>query len=53
MQLLNELLIVLDNMECPCKLKNKCNKMKEENNKTLCCYLFELDEKYFWNRNDK
>ena len=29
MQLLTELLVVLDNMECPCKLKNKCNKMKK------------------------
>ena len=53
MQLLTELLVVLDNMQCPCKLKNQCDKMKEENNKTLCCYLFELDEKYFWNKKDK
>ena len=53
MQLLNELLIVLDNMECPCKLKNKCDKMKEEKDETLCKYLFELDEKYFWNKNNK
>ena len=54
MQLVNELLIVLDNMQCnTCKLKNQCDKMKEENNKTLCCYLFELDEKYFWNKDDK
>ena len=53
MQLLNELLIVLDNMECPCKLKNECNKMKEEKDETLCAYLFELDEKCFWNKNNK
>ena len=54
MQLLNEVLIILTESECStCKLKNQCDKMKEENNKTLCCYLFELDEKYFWNRNDK
>ena len=53
MQLLNELLIELDNAKCPCKLKNQCNKMKEEKNKTLCAYLFELDEKYFWNKNNK
>ena len=52
MQLVNELLIVLDNMKCStCKLKNKCEKMKEENNKTLCAYLWELDEKYFWKNN--
>ena len=53
MQLLNELLIALDNMECPCKLKNKCNEMKEEKGQTLCCYLWELDEKIFLNKNDK
>ena len=54
MQLLNELLIELDNMECStCKLKNECNKMKEEKKETLCKYLFELDERYFWNKNDK
>ena len=54
MQLLNELLIELDNMECStCKLKDQCDKMKEEKNKTLCVYLFELDEKYFWNKNNK
>ena len=54
MQLVKELLIELDNMECStCKLKNQCNKMKEEKNKTLCAYLFELDEKYFWNKNNK
>ena len=54
MQLLNELLIALDNMKCDtCKLKNQCNKMKEEKDETLCKYLFELDEKYFWNKNDK
>ena len=52
MQLLNEVLIALDNMQCnTCKLKNQCNKMKEENNKTLCAYLWELDEKYFWKNN--
>ena len=50
MQLLNELLIILDNMQCPCKLKNKCNKMKKEKGKTLCAYLFELDEKIFWGK---
>ena len=54
MQLLNEVLIALDNMNCStCKLKNQCNKMKEEKNKTLCAYLFELDEKIFLNKNDK
>ena len=54
MQLLTELLVILDNMQCDtCKLKNQCDKMKEEKNKTLCAYLFELDEKYFWNKNDK
>ena len=54
MQLLNELLIELDNMECnTCKLKDQCNEMKEEDNKTLCAYLFELDEKCFWNKNNK
>ena len=54
MQLLKEVLIALDNMKCStCKLKNKCNEMKEERNKTLCAYLWELDEKYFWNKNDK
>lgn len=52
MQLLKEVLIALDNMECPCKLKNECNKMKEEKNKTLCAYLFELDEEIF-NKNNK
>ena len=53
MQLLNEVLIELDNMKCDtCKLKDQCNKMKEEKNKTLCSYLFELDEKIFW-KNDK
>ena len=53
MHLLNEVLIALDNMECStCKLKDQCNKMKEEKNKTLCSYLFELDEKIFW-KNDK
>ena len=54
MQLLNELLIELDNMKCStCKLKNECNKMKEEKKETLCKYLFELDERYFWNKNNK
>ena len=54
MQLLNELLIILDNMQCnTCKLKDQCEKMKEEKNKTLCAYLWELDEKYFWNKNNK
>ena len=54
MQLLNELLIELDNMTCStCKLKDQCDKMKEERNKTLCAYLWELDEKIFLNRNNK
>ena len=53
MQLVNELLIVLDNMQCPCKLKNKFDKMKEERNKTLCAYLWELDEKIFFNKNNE
>ena len=54
MQLLKEVLIALDNMQCDsCKLKNQCNKMKEEKNETLCKYLFELDEKIFFNKNDK
>ena len=53
MYLLNEVLIALDNMKCDtCKLKDQCNKMKEEKDETLCKYLFELDEKYFW-KNDK
>ena len=53
MQLLNELLIILAESECSsCKLKNECNKMKEEKKETLCAYLFELDEKIFW-ENDK
>ena len=53
MQLLNEILIALDNMQCDtCKLKNQCNKMKEEKNETLCKYLFELDEEIF-NKNNK
>ena len=52
MHLLNEVLIALDNMDCnTCKLKDQCNKMKEEKNKTLCSYLFELDEKIFWKNN--
>ena len=54
MQLLTELLIILDNMDCStCKLKDQCEKMKEEKNKTLCAYLWELDEKIFLNRNNK
>ena len=54
MQLLNELLIVLAEAECnTCKLKNECNKMKEEKDETLCKYLFELDEKIFFNKNNK
>ena len=53
MHLLNEVLIALYNMECStCKLKNQCNKMKEERNKTLCAYLWELDEEFF-NKNNK
>ena len=52
MQLLTELLVVLDNMECPCKLKNQCKKMKEEKDETLCKYLWELDEEIF-NKNNK
>ena len=53
MQLLNEVLIALDNMECStCKLKEQCSEMKEEKNKTLCVYLFELDEEIF-NKNNK
>ena len=54
MQLLTELLVILDNMECDsCKLKDQCNEMKEEKDETLCKYLFELDEKIFFNKNDK
>ena len=54
MQLLNELLIALDNMECDsCKLKNQCDEMKKEKGQSLCCYLWELDEKIFLNKNDK
>ena len=53
MHLLNEVLIALDNIECnTCKLKDQCEKMKEEKNKTLCTYLWELDEVIF-NKNDK
>ena len=53
MQLLNELLVILDNMECStCKLKDQCNKMKKEKGQTLCCYLWELDEEFF-NKNNK
>ena len=54
MQLLKEVLIALDNMNCStCKLKDQCNKMKKEKDETLCKYLFELDEKIFFNKNDK
>ena len=54
MQLLKEVLIALDDMQCDsCKLKDQCNEMKEEINKTLGAYLWELDEKYFWNKNNK
>ena len=54
MHLLNEVLIALDNMKCnTCKLKDQCEKMKEEKDETLCKYLFELDEKIFFNKNDK
>ena len=54
MQLLNEVLIILAESECStCKLQNQCNKMKEEKDETLCKYLFELDEIYFWNKNNK
>ena len=52
MQLLNVLLIDLDNAKCPCKLKDQCEKMKKEKNKTLCAYLWELDEEFF-NKNNK
>ena len=52
MQLLTELLVILDNMECStCKLKEQCGKMKEEKNKTLCAYLWELDEEIFNKKN--
>ena len=54
MHLLNEILIVLAESKCDtCKLKDQCNKMKEEKDETLCKYLFELDEKIFFNKNDK
>ena len=54
MQLLNEVLIELDNMNCnTCKLKEQCEKMKEEKKETLCKYLWELDEKIFLNKNNK
>ena len=54
MQLLNDVRIALDNMECnTCKLKDQCEKMKEEKDETLCKDLFELDEKYFWNKNNE
>ena len=53
MHLLNEILIVLAESKCDtCKLKDQCNKMKEEKDETLCKYLFELDERYFWNKNN-
>ena len=53
MELLNELLIALDDMECSsCKLKEQCEKMKEEKKETLCKYLWELDEEFF-NKNNK
>ena len=53
MHLLNEVLIALDNMKCDtCKLKDQCNKMKEEKDETLCAYLWELDEEFF-NKNNK
>ena len=54
MQLLDELLIILAESECStCELKDECNKIKKEKGKTLCAYLFELDEKIFLNKNDK
>ena len=53
MQLLTELLVILDNMDCNnCKLKEQCGKMKEEKKETLCKYLWELDEEIF-NKNNK
>ena len=53
MQLLKEVLIALDDMQCnTCKLKNQCDKMKKEKGKTLCAYLFELDEEIF-NKNNE
>ena len=53
MQLLNEVLIILAEFECStCKLRDQCNKMKEEKDETLCKYLFELDEEIF-NKNNK
>ena len=53
MQLLNEVLIILAESECnSCKLKDQCEEMKEEKDKTLCKYLFELDEEFF-NKNNK
>ena len=53
MQLLNEVLIILAESECStCKLKDQCEKMKEEKDETLCKYLWELDEEIF-NKNDK
>ena len=52
MQLLTELLVILDNMECnTCELKHECNKMKEEKKETLCKYLWELDEEIFKKNN--
>ena len=29
------------------------NKIKKKKGQTLCCYLWELDEKIFLNKNDK
>ena len=53
MHLLNEILIVLAESKCDtCKLKDQCEKMKEEKDETLCKYLFELDEEIF-NKNNK
>ena len=52
MQLLNEVLVILDNMECnSCKLKEQCEKMKEEKKETLCKYLWEVDEEIFKKNN--
>ena len=52
MQLLNEVLIILAESECStCKLKNQCEKMKEEKKETLCKYLWELDEEIFKKNN--
>ena len=52
MHLLNEVLIILAESEWDtCKLKDQCEKMKEEKDETLCKYLFELDERIFWKNN--